>query len=497
MPDQDPIDKLSRFGAGFSSGTGGDMPLSAADVRRRGDQIRRRRTALVAGASALAVAAVAVPIFAVVGGNPKAGENDKVADDPQGALSTNDLLRDDDTEYFPNEKSAFRTVDTYEGDGQATFHPCQQATLASLGATTSFTRTFEYVVQLEAGDTAPPDAAGDGLVETVAEFEDDDDARAAYDTFAGWILDCESRLGDFERVNVVPQARAVALPAGAGDAKIYDLNWGPVEKSVDPYGDASYINETGLVLRGDRIAVVGLTIVGQDYNFLEEDGGTPVNRMVPVAADRLRPGGDTPAQPSETLTEPASTVDPAIADDFPLSAGWPADDGSDVTAEGPNRTLPPLLLNVCDADVEDAPAPQDRLVATWSQPEDYRTRQLSTYASEDQAAAALGAVVSAYRDCPEEPSSPEGYVAHHVAIQSAAGDESWVVGTYSTFDGADAIGIEVIHLIRIGTALLVITGSNEGSAPEPESTFLAAGDQMANEASNVVSELCAFTEPGC
>ncbi|MFC7503026.1 hypothetical protein, partial [Nocardioides sp. GCM10030258] len=151
MSEHDPINDLSRFGDDFSTGTGGDMPLSAAAVRRRGDQIRRRRTALVAGASALAVAAVAVPILAIAGGNPKADDNNDIADDKANAqsLSAENLLRDADTEYFPNDKTPWRTSETFEGDGQAVYHPCQQQALSELGATNSFTRAFEYVPQLE------------------------------------------------------------------------------------------------------------------------------------------------------------------------------------------------------------------------------------------------------------------------------------------------------------------------------------------------------------
>lgn len=286
MPEQhDPIDELSRFGSGFrTASTGGDMSLSAAEVRRRGDQIRRRRNALVAGGAALAVAAITVPIVALGGGTPNSdGRN--TAGDPPPAVEADDLLRDNDTEYFPNEKSAFETTDTYEGDGQATFHPCQQQKISALGATSSVTRSYDYVVPPEAGEVV--DVSGDGLVETVAQFEDEAAAQDAYATFTQWVLDCDAIPGAGQ-VNVQPEARSVDVTSG--EAAIYDLSWGPAPAEADPYGDSGFINETGIVLQGSRIAVLALTIVGQDYNFLEEDGGTPVNRMLPTAADRLQPG---------------------------------------------------------------------------------------------------------------------------------------------------------------------------------------------------------------
>ena len=55
----DPLDdRLSDF----ATGTPAMNPVSPADVRRRGDRLRRRRTALAAAGAALAVALVAAPV---------------------------------------------------------------------------------------------------------------------------------------------------------------------------------------------------------------------------------------------------------------------------------------------------------------------------------------------------------------------------------------------------------------------------------------------------
>ena len=98
----------------------------------------------------------------------------------------------------------------------------------------------------------------------IAEFPDAATARAAYDTWRGWIDDCGQRLDGFARHRIDTEPAPVDLPSG-GEGVIYDLSWGPVSEDIDPYGDAGFINETGLVVQGDRIAVLGLTIVGQDY----------------------------------------------------------------------------------------------------------------------------------------------------------------------------------------------------------------------------------------
>lgn len=281
MPElPDPIERLhglARFGEGLE---GGDMPLSPAAVRRRGDQIRRRRNALVAGGAALAVAALTVPVLTLSSGDVN-GDRDRIAPDPGTSLGTQDLITDEDTVYA--ERADWFATDTFAGDGQTTFHPCAQSGLTAIGAEAVLQRTFEL------RNLAPgaPEVEGDHLNESIAEFESAAAAREAYDTVARWILDCEGRIADAETYSITPKARSVDVPTG-GDAVVYDMHWGPVAPELqDPY--SSYINETGIVVVGDRVAVLTSIVVGQDYTFLPEDGGTPVERMIPPAAERLRP----------------------------------------------------------------------------------------------------------------------------------------------------------------------------------------------------------------
>ncbi|KRB78141.1 hypothetical protein ASE01_08280 [Nocardioides sp. Root190] len=492
MPEQhDPIDDLSRFGAGLSNGsTGGDMALSAADVRRRGDQIRRRRTALVAGGAAFAVAAVAVPIFVVVGngGTPKS-DRDQVADDTP-VLSADDLLRDADTEYAVGEKGSFATNDTYQGDGQATFHPCQQEKLSALGATDSFTRSYDYVIQLEPGDSAPPDAPGDGLVETIAEFEDDAAARAAYDTLAEWLVGCTTIPGADE-VTVQPKARTVEVDGG--DAVVYDLMWGPAPEEVDPFGDSAFINETGLVLTGDRIAVVAVTIIGQDYNFLPEYG-TPVERMIPTAAERLAPGAKDEAEPEPEETVTSGTGDPVISDDFPLASGWPATAGDGTGLTGPDRALEPVVFDACDNPLPDF-THTDRLTAQWEDAEDYRTRQLTTYVSTDEAAIAVSEIRDLYAGCPTDAVREDGYTPRWEVRDTPLGEDSFAILGWDELDGAQTTFGETILVVRTGSSVLVVVQA--GHSGNPQGREDQAIDEIATESADVVAALCEFTEDGC
>lgn len=465
MPEQhDPINELSRFGSGFSNGsTGGDMSLSAADVRRRGDQIRRRRTALVAGGAALAVAAVTVPILALAGngGEPKS-EQDLVADDLT-TISAKDLLRDADTEFEVGKKGAYATNDTYEGDGQATFHPCQQEKLSALGAMTSFTRTFDYVVDPEAGDVV--DVAGDGLVETIAEFEDDTAARAAYDTFIQWVVDCDTIAGA-EEVNVIPQARSVDVPAG-GDAVIYDLQWGPAPVEVDPFGDSAFLNETGVIVQDDRIAVVALTIVGQDYNY-DPDFGSAVERMIPTAAERLQADGSgtepapgDPSEPGESEGEASSVLAPG----FDLVADMVTNDNgdpvvADPTAEGVG------VLDFCSNTVDPGADAVERLAANASGPEYAEAREVIVTSSKADADALVATILSAARACPEPADVGSTSRIEVTTREDQPMPTDVITQTYLT-DGVPQLGTSTWVVSRLGPIVFVAMTASEGN-PEPE-----------------------------
>ena len=278
----DPIDRLTDFASSFEGGT---MPASAAEVRRRGDRLRRRRQALVAAGAAAAVAAVAVPVLALTGGPAEDGI------DPAGSpVSEANLLSDDDTVY--SEGADWVTTDTYAGDGQSAFNVCARSSVSDLGATSAVRRDYE--LRGTGGEPAPGDVASG----VVAEFASEAEAQAAYETIAGWVADCEQPLPDSDRYDF-GGADPVAVPV-PGEAQLLYSTYGPVAEEIDPYGDLSYIMETGLVRSGDRISVLTTTVVGQDYNFFV----TPVERMLPIAADRLLNGAGATTVPTPVDQEP-------------------------------------------------------------------------------------------------------------------------------------------------------------------------------------------------
>ena len=109
--------------------------------------------AVIAGAGAAVVAAVAIPVVAFTfGGSP---DGDRLAPQPSPTvtdsvpapefeLTERNLLTDEDAIY-PNGGGDWQENDTYPDDGPASVSPCQQSTFAGLGADTVFVRNFEFV----------------------------------------------------------------------------------------------------------------------------------------------------------------------------------------------------------------------------------------------------------------------------------------------------------------------------------------------------------------
>lgn len=197
---------------------------------------------------------------------------------PATGLTTDALLTDDDTVYSDG-ADWFRTS-AAEGDGQSVFNPCAQESLQGTGAASVVRADFE----LRNSATDAPDTAGDHLVQVVGEYDDEAAATKAWSTVNGWLEECSTLPDDLPDYRAL-QTRKVDVDGA--DAVITDSHFGPVPKEADPTGDAAYIMETGVLRKGNRVVVLTSVIIGQDYNFLEEEGGTPVNRMLPKAADRL------------------------------------------------------------------------------------------------------------------------------------------------------------------------------------------------------------------
>ena len=250
----DPIDKLTRLGDALE---GAPMPLPASEIRARGDRIRHRRHAVVAGASAAVVAAVAIPVvaFTVNGSGNDAVDytpSPTVTESVPGSLSTANLLTGKDAIY-PNGGGDWQEKDTLP-EGQALVS-CQQSTFADLGADPVFVRNFEFVHDVVGVDPS------NLFSEVVAEFPNGAAAESAYETVQGWYADCQP-----EGTTGYTSGEVTEVPIGVDGIAERQL-------LVSSSRDDSNFLDTGFVLSGNRVALLVQETPGDDYIWPEGAAG--------------------------------------------------------------------------------------------------------------------------------------------------------------------------------------------------------------------------------
>lgn len=144
---------------------------------------------------------------------------------------------------------------------------CHQFEMTSIGAEEVAYRTY----QPDAGDNS----AGSELV---AQFPDEMTATRAFEVLKSWRDDCARQLKKFDKPDI---GALQDVQTEAGEGHWYLLIYSPVEG--DP--DSAYFDAEGIAKVGNRIAVVRLALVGQDYNY--EAGQEPMVEAVRAAAARL------------------------------------------------------------------------------------------------------------------------------------------------------------------------------------------------------------------
>lgn len=280
----DPIDRMNQF---RSDVEGGPM-LPAADVRARGDQLRRRRTTAITAGAALAVAAIVTPLALLATGgtttndDPDPAEPSQTTDStvPTDALTEATLLTDDETEY--DGSADWVTEATVQG--QPVWAACEVGPPADeLGATTDFQRRFTL-------DTDDPEVADrqPRMTQMVAEFPDTDTARHA-----------------FENVMTMYDSGACAPQGSINDGPVVPPMWtvdigdgveARVSLSTFLYapGDEAALVTAGIAVVADRLTVVSM-VVPHDPSLASE-AGSPMPTMLRTAAAKLGADVDPPAQ---------------------------------------------------------------------------------------------------------------------------------------------------------------------------------------------------------
>lgn len=144
---------------------------------------------------------------------------------------------------------------------------CHQFEMTSIGAEKVAYRTYDA--------TAGDDSEASQLV---AQFPDEMTATRAFEVLKSWREGCAKNFKQYDRVQV---GDLEDVDTEAGVSHWYLLTYGPAEG--DP--DTGYFDAQGIAMVGNRVTVLRLALIGQDYNY--EHGQEPMVEAVRAAAARL------------------------------------------------------------------------------------------------------------------------------------------------------------------------------------------------------------------
>ena len=189
------------------------------------------------------------------------------APEPAGPGTVADALLPAEQVPGFNDQFTWREESTQDAEPAELAGPCHLFEMVSIGAEKVAYRTYRSTQ----GDNS-------AASELVAEFPDEMTANRAFEVLKSWRGKCGAKLKGFERRDV---GALEPVDTEVGEGHWYLLTYGPVEG--DP--DSAHFDAQGLVKVGNRIAVLRLALIGQDYNY--ELGQEPMVAGVQAAASRL------------------------------------------------------------------------------------------------------------------------------------------------------------------------------------------------------------------
>ncbi|KQZ67375.1 hypothetical protein [Nocardioides sp. Root151] len=465
----DPIKDLENF-----SSEGLPMnPLAPSEVRRRGDRIRRRNQGVLALGAAAAVAVVATS-GVLVAGAVNQGEGPDPAVDP---TQTTDRTTSGFLTTIPDDFA----LDVGMGGAQVT-EDGQMDDLDYCGTTPlSDLPTLDVrSAEVSGGETS--------VTRTLYLLENQDEARATHVAVLDAARDCAAEK--------MPDGTVALQPADdswPGNTITLDLGRGAETEPT--------VQVVNVVTNGPAVLVTSIWGVWSgDVQPGVETSRDGLGQLVP----ELDLFGDNvgPLEPSEVDPDQGSgssdDVPTTIPDDYPLGTGWPDDsvaETEELGLQGPNRTLESLPFNACGETWQE-PEYADRLRAEWTNAEDYRARQLTTYADADAAVAAVADLIAMMQACPEDPVRDDGYVTKRTVRKIPFGGEGWAILERDTLDGGDSPLGGSTMVIRNGLSVLVIRHDGHSGYPGTDNGQ-GQVDRQTSEASQAIAAMCRFTVAGC
>jgi hypothetical protein len=207
-----------------------------------------------------------------------------------------------------------------------------------------------------------------------------------------------------------------------------------------------------------------------------------------VIADNREDSGPTnhssvTDSPTPTNSAPQVPQVHEIPDDFPITAGAAAADGSETKWRGPSRATEGVFLPVLCGTTAWPPASQDSLGLNVTGPEYADDRTLVTFADADQAVAAVQAIRDATEACPAQQN------ALFDVLTADTGYDSFTLGSSYT----DGLGSDAWQFTRVGRAVLAVHTYGEGTR---QSLPLQARE-ITKITGKITPAMCAYTAAGC
>ncbi len=476
MPENDQFEPLDNFPEGLHVNA-----LPASEVRRRGDRMRRRNTALATvGGVVAAVVFIGVPV-ALTSGNDK----DTVDPAPPVPTETEDPaptqtwlteipedfpLADGFPETNGSDGSPTEVVDDPQYDGigacQTGVIPSGQVDTAGIVYTgESEDRASRTLVLLA------DDAAAAGFLAEVRELVQECPTSPmdnGEDILESALVDVDVDLGTDGSLVVTQQVRAddgllsqltVTAFAQTGNAVLVDSSYGAAG------GDqAVEINTQNMVDRSDTTRAA----------------------MCVFSADPCSTGDQGTPDPETSSSTPVENGTAAIPAGFPLAQGLDENAESGVEGPGPDVEAAPVV-DVCGTDVWAPSGVVERLAVSETGIEYRETRELSTFISADEPAESVTQVREAVTACPRIEGESYGYTTK--ALEGPEGYDSFTFGMVAD-EGLDG---RVYQVTRVGSAVLVVSASGEMS----ESSLQPTADTLTEATLALAPRMCVFTEDGC
>lgn len=433
---RDPIDQLESF----TTPDLGDVPLDAAEVRRRGDRRRRRTTALTAVGGVAAVAVVVAPLVAL------AGHQDSSAPEPAPSPSVSWLQEIPGD--FPLTDGMPTSVTTTDGYQPRVTDICDRAGWDPDGA-------------VGARQAVHSDRSEGGQDRTLALYPTDREAELTLLSLQAGLQACSIGTAEQDR-------RAEVVDSALGsDSLVY----------ANHYTDGGDTDVVQLVRVGNAIL--------QDTMYTLGGGDTDVVQGV---ADRLErssattraalcvfsaTGCGSPSTAADPVTSASANAMTAIPADFPLLDGLPTRAATDRFGRyGPGQDEDLLTVPGCGEDTLATPEPVDWLRGGWHDPAEARERQLVVFSSVAEASSYLDAFTDLATCTTEQVGGGMTRIHSGAGSDLGLGDAAQINILWHRVDGQPAPGFRITEFVRVGNAVLVQDRIADGLNDKVTSAYL-------------------------